>query len=265
MGHRPWLGKPAEITFTSDFHEIVAGDLRPGLPVLLRYDPHRIIPPEEPYRFGDPGRAVIAHLQFHDEASPLDVALLSPAGVIACPDVDPTGQGSMLSAQVAVPADADVLIAWFSCAGAAGTRLYDSDFGANYRFGFPSREITAVEATVTPRPDEPFDRFAVGVETALSVEAASVPYVLLADRDCIKHEIRLHRAAEANAPPGRRRWIASIDVPHEPIVRYKVCYWIGGRRLLDDNAGAWYVAPAPEPDRPPPPTGALLDAAAAWR
>ena len=44
MIERLWLGKPAEISFTCDFHELVAGDLRPGAALLLRYDPHRIVP-----------------------------------------------------------------------------------------------------------------------------------------------------------------------------------------------------------------------------
>ena len=75
MMKRPWAGKPAEITFTCDFHELVAGDLRPGGPLLLRYDPHRIVTSEEPYRFGDPDRPVTGHLLFHEGGSPLEVAL----------------------------------------------------------------------------------------------------------------------------------------------------------------------------------------------
>ena len=43
MIERLWLGKPAEISFTCDFHELVAGDLRPGAatPAALRSAPHR--------------------------------------------------------------------------------------------------------------------------------------------------------------------------------------------------------------------------------
>jgi uncharacterized protein DUF6209 len=264
MRQRLWSGKPAEITFTGDFHELAAGDLRPGGPLLLRYDPHRIVPPGEPYRFGDPDRPVTAHLQFHEGESPLDVALRSPAGIIPCPDVDLTGQGSMLSAQLTVPADAERLIVWFSYESTAGTVLYDSDYGADYRFGFPGREIDVVQATITRRPDEPFDCFDVSLSATLAIEAVTVPFFLVADRRCAKHEIQLQRTDEAGAHPEARRWVASISVPHGAIVRFKICYWIGGRRLIDDNAGAWYLAPEPEPDRTPPPTSTLLEAAAAW-
>jgi hypothetical protein len=265
MTRRPWFGKPAEITFTGDFHEFASGELRPGGSLLLRYDPRRIMPAQEPYRFGDLERPVIAHLQFREGEEPLDVALGSPAGVIPCPAVTPTGQGAMLSARTGVPADADRLVIWFSSVSSTGAALYDSDYGANYRFGFSGREVQAVEAGVARRPDEASDTFEVSVDTAAAVEAVSVAYVLLADRDCIKHEVRLRPSSQAEAPADGGRWLGSIDVPHDAIVRFKVSYWIGGRRLADDNAGNWYLAPEPEPDQPPPPGDALLNAARAWR
>ena len=265
MIERLWLGKPAEISFTCDFHELVAGDLRPGAALLLRYDPHRIVPPAEPYRFGDPERPVIAHLRFHPHTSPLDLPLHSPAGIVPCPDVDPTGQGSMLSAALGVPADAGQLTIWFSYRTTMGAVVHDSDFGADYWFGFPGRDIDGLEAAVAPRPDQAFDRFEVSLSAAAAVEAASVPFFLVADPGCAKHEVALQRTNDAASRPEMHRWSGSIDVPHGAIVRFKVCYWIGGRRLIDDNAGAWYLAPEPAADRPPPPNAGLLEAAASWR
>lgn len=263
MIERLWCGKPAEIAFTCDFHELVTGELSPGGPVLLRYDPLRIVPPAEDYRFGDAGQPIIAHLRFHSEGTPLDVALHSPAGAIACPDVDVTGQGAMLQAELVVPADAKLLMIWFSYRSAGGAVLYDSDYGANYRFGFAGREIGEVRASVLRRPDAGSDRFEISLATAPSVQAVSAPFVIVGDPG-VRHEIGLQRA-QAGAEAGAARWSGSADVPREAIVRFKICYWIGGRRLIDDNASAWYLAPAPGPDRPPPPKPALLAAAAAWR
>jgi hypothetical protein len=60
-------------------------------------------------------------------------------------------------------------------------------------------------------------------------------------------------------------WSAAVEVPHGAIVRFKVCYLMGERRITDDNTGAWYLAaPEAEPDRIPPPPPALLEAAATW-
>ena len=264
MRQRVQAGKPAEIIFTCDFHELVAGDLRPGEPLLLRYDPHRIVPAGKAYRFGDPDRPVTAHVYFRDGAPPLDVTLRSPAGIIPFPDVDLTGQGSMLSAPLVVPSDADLLIVWFSYESGEGTVLYDSDYGANYRFGFPCREIDVVQAEVTGRPDGTADRFVLVVRTAPEIEGVTLQYSLAADPACTELDVRLRRASYDVAHPEMVRWAAYTDVPHRAIVRFRLCYWISGRRLIDDNTGAWYLAPEPHPDQAPPPSAALLEAAAAW-
>ena len=264
MRQRLHAGKPAEITFTYDFHELVAGDLRPGAPLLLRYDPIRIVPADEPYRFGDPGRPVMAHVRFREGEAPIDVPLRSPGGIVPCPDVNLTGQGSMLSAQVMLPEDVGCLTVWFSYTTASGVIRYDSDYGANYGFGFPCREIDVVRATVTRRPDEPGDRFDLTVSATQAVEDTRVQFSLVGDTACIKHEVPLQRVGEVAAQERGILWAAAIDLPHGATTRFKVCYWIGGRRLVDDNTGAFYLAPEPEPDSIPPPPPALLEAVAAW-
>jgi hypothetical protein len=264
MRRRLHAGKPAEITFTYDFHELVGGDLRPGGPLLLRYDPIRIVPAEEPYRFGDPERPILAHVRFREGEAPIDVPLRSPGGIVSCPHVTVTGQGSMLSAQVMLPEDAGRLTVWFSYTTASGVIRYDSDYGANYVFGFPCREIAVVRATVTRQPKEPSDRFDVTVSAIPGVEDATVQFSLIGDAACIKHELPLQRVGELAGQERGILWAAAIDLPHGATTRFNLCYWIGGRRLVDDNTGAFYLAPEPEPDSIPPPPAALLEAAAAW-
>ena len=264
MRQRRCAGKPAAITFTSDFHELVTGDLRPGASLLLRYVPLRIVPAGEAYRFGDPARPVCAHVQFAPGALPLDVPLVSPAGIIPCPDLDPTGQGSMLAAALGVPSDAELVNLWFTYDSAAGTVLYDSAYGANYRFGFPCRDIGAVETVVSPRPDGTTDRLDIVIRTADAVDDLLVQYVLAADPACLKHDLYMRRTGPDAAQPGAVAWAASVDIPHQATVRFRVCYWIGGRRLIEDDGGAWYMAPEAVADRPPPPSAAMLAAAAAW-
>ena len=128
--------------------------------------------------------------------------LHSPAGIIPCPDVDLTGQGSMLSARIDVPEDAERLTVWFSYAAASGDTRYDSDYGANYRFGFPCREIEVVRATVTRRPDEPPDLFELTVSTTDAVEDVAALFFLVADPACAKHEARLQRSAARTPASG---------------------------------------------------------------
>jgi hypothetical protein len=170
----------------------------------------------------------------------------------------------MLSAKVELPGDAEHLTVWFSYATASFAIRYDSDYGANYRFGFPCREIDVVRATVTRQPDQPGDRFDLAVSTTQAVEDATIQFSLVGDAACAKHEVRLRRVSEFAAQEQWARWAAVIDLPHGATARFKVCYWIGGRRLVDDNTGAFYLAPEPDPDSTPPPPRTLLEAAAAW-
>lgn len=43
-----------ELIFTRDFREYIRGRFRPGLTATIRYDPYRVVPPDDGYRFGDP-------------------------------------------------------------------------------------------------------------------------------------------------------------------------------------------------------------------
>ncbi|MBK8175139.1 MAG: hypothetical protein IPK66_07705 [Rhodospirillales bacterium] len=264
MKPRAGTGKPAEISFTSDFHELPGGELRPGAPLLLRYDPHRIVPHGEAWRFGDPQRPVIAHVQFHPNATPLDVALRSPAGIVPCPDIDSTGQGSMLSVGIDVPADAEFITVWFSFVNASGTTAYDSDDGSNFRFGFACREIDRLQARIARQAGESSDRFSLILDAAKTVTAIHVQFVRVGDLGSVRTDAPLRAQGTADGDADRTRWGIEVDVAQGAVLRFRLCYWIAGRRLVDDNSGDWYLAPLPEADLPPPPQE-LLDAAAAWR
>lgn len=60
------LVEPVDLffTYTNDFHKLLYGDLRPGAELVVRYDPKRIVPEGEPYRFGDPNSPIVAHAAF---------------------------------------------------------------------------------------------------------------------------------------------------------------------------------------------------------
>ena len=112
----------------------------------------------------------------------------------------------MLSAELGVPADAELLTIWFSYRTTMGAVVHDSDFGANYWFGFPGRDIDGLEATVTPRPG-PGVRPLRGEPRARRPRSkrSSVPFFLVADPGCTKHEVAL--AAR------RRGGLAAGDAP----------------------------------------------------
>jgi len=264
MIKRRAVGKPAQITFTSDFHELVTGDLRPGHPVILSYDPKRIVPKGEPYLFGDPARPIVAFVRFHDDEPPIQVKLHSRSGIILHPDEDVTGQGSMLKARLAVPISADLVSVWFSYLSASGAVYYDSDFGRNFNFSFPGRDIAVLSATVegdSPRPSI----FSVSVAAVQAVTAVSVRFHFVSDLKAKGHEISLGNSGKSDEQ-GRLIWsVDGIAIPYGAILRFEVFYWIGAHRFKDDNSGHYYLAPQPKPEHVPPPPPELTNAARAWR
>src|SRR5271157_5220692 len=89
QGYKPIL------TFTSDFHELVNGDLIPG-PCLLRYDPHRIVPRDEVAGLPSTQRPVTTHIRFHPSGQLWEKDMRFPRASRLIVDEDPTGQGTML-------------------------------------------------------------------------------------------------------------------------------------------------------------------------
>jgi uncharacterized protein DUF6209 len=262
MIERIHAGKPAQITFTHDFHELVTGDLRPGRPVHIRYDPSRIVPEGEAYLFGDPVRPIVAHARFRDGDQAIAQPLESKAGVIVHPDTDVTGQGSMLSTSFSVPEEAERVTLWFSHPGAAGDTRYDSDYGANYCFGFPCRQVAVLAATVTSDPETSLGHFTLSVAADPAVEEVAVRFYVVADPACAKNHATLRRTEEID--PLGAVWSVGVPVPRQAIVRFKLFYRMGPHNFEDDNGGHYYFAPQPEPDRPPPPPTELAKAALAW-
>ena len=258
-------GKPAQITFTCDYHELVTGDMHPGGPLHIRYDPKRIVPENEGYMFGDPQRPIVAHARFRDEAQSCEQLLSSPVGILAHPDVDITGQGSMLTTVLDVPEDADRVTLWFSYRSQSGDTRYDSDYGADYCFGFLSRHIDVLAATVADDPQTAGGRFALDVSAVAPVDGVWVRYFVIGERPCVPREVSLYCTNTAT-PSGRVIWsLPSVAVPGDCVVRFRIVYRLDGRYFNDDNAGHYYLAPCPAPDPVPPLPRELAEAALAWR
>lgn len=265
MIERREVGKPAQITFTCDFHELVTGDLCAGQPVRLSYDPRRIAPAEDiPIIFGGPQRPVTVFIRFRDDAPALSIEVAS-AGKAAVPDEDPTGQGSMLKTRVQIPDDAQRVSIWFLYVSANGKSCQDNDYGRNFNFRFPRQDITVLDADVSDDPQKRLGRFSVSVEAASCIDDISVRFYSLGSTSSIHHEAKLLRS-DVGTAPNRSIWsVAGLVVPYEAVIRFKIFYWVSGIRYKDDNSGHYYLAPQPLKPQIPPPPASLATAAQAWK
>src|SRR5690242_10772901 len=108
---RHYVGRKPQLTFTSDFHELVQGDLRPG-PCVLRYDPLRLITVADNCNERHEIRACV---RFHPSGGTWEGSLTVPPNAHLKDLADPAAQGFMLETTFPLPTDCEAVEAWFSC------------------------------------------------------------------------------------------------------------------------------------------------------
>ncbi len=230
-----------QITFTSDFHELVQGDLIPG-PCVLRYDPLRILEINEAV---EQSHVIRAHTRFHPGGSEWHGALTLPAGLPLAEMADPTGQGIMLTTTFDIPNGTTELEVWFSCTHPDGYTHWDSDFGKNYwlRFGLKDLniEFAKVHHPAASRPT-PVDVFEFKCSSRPSVDSMSLRWRVTSIPGFVRQTTAL-----VNAPDGPEAKIWStptggIEVPEGATIAFDIVYSVRGRSYTDDNQGRWYIA-----------------------
>jgi hypothetical protein len=248
MSERVSTGKPPHIIFTYDFHQLVYGELLADRDCTLSYDPFRIVPANDSYQFGDPSRPIIAHVQCQPSPSVHDIVLQSRAGRLHDIDIDYTGQGSMLHGQFHILAHCEEVVAWFSYQDRTGRTRWDSDYGANYRFRFVSKDLKLLNSEV--ESGDTVDQFKVQLVAAPAIERVMVRYRIVNDLTRATQEdlVELSPSNQRDADGGRL-WFQTIPLPCGAVVAYDVLYFVSGQRFKDDNSGRYYVAAPNKTDR----------------
>ena len=233
-GHRP------QLTFTSDFHELVQGDLLPG-PCVLRYDPFRIAPHEHiAGKTALPGKLtveVVFHPQGTHWSTPFDVQ--SGRALDIVPDV--VGQGTMCKANFNIPEGCEELECWFQYIDACGNRYWDSNQGRNYWLRFPTHDLLMISASVDSSSNKAADTLQMEVTSVSQVGSMEVRWRAMKFGPGTR-QISPLSAASSNEP-GRTLWSPSdpIEVPQRSPVAFDIVYTVEGRSYTDDNEGNWYV------------------------
>jgi len=175
MIHRALEGKPALITFTMDFHQVVQGDLQPGKKFLIDYDAERL-PNERSTYQGKPAWSITAYVKFSETGQPHPYVLKSLTGPVRPKITNESGSGTIMKASVPVPVNASEVILWFVNTGRSGAVYYDSDYGRNYWFRFVQNDIRVISDQIVSDPETPYSGFGVQVSAAPALTGVSVHY-----------------------------------------------------------------------------------------
>lgn len=230
-------GKRPQITFTSDFHELVQGDLVPG-PCVLRYDPLRIVP--ETDRGGE--HHIEVHVRFHPGGSEWHHVLTVPRAAPLKTLADPAGQGYMLEAAFDLPPHCNELEVWFSCKHPDGRVDWDSDFGKNHWLRFALHDLELGRAAVVGSRGAALDHLDLDVTSVRDVDAIDVRWRATSVPGSGRSRASLRCVSTV---AGRKRWQpdpSGILVPHGATLAFDLVYRVGPREFTDDNQGRWYIA-----------------------
>jgi hypothetical protein len=251
------LGKLAQITFTSDYHELVTGDLKPDVNCHISYDPLRIVPKDGSYVHGDPSKPIFIHVQFQENGPTECKELYSPNGIISDPHTDVTGRGSMLFQEVFIPGDAEELVIWFSYLNPNTNEiLYDSDYDGHFHFRWPYHDAWVRKVDVIDDSTNSTSLFELEVGTIPSITQVSVNWRLINSTEPLKEVTPLNNISQTDN--GTKIWTISTVAPKGAIVRFKLYYEVNGRQYKNDNASQYFLAPQPEPLKVPPPPKAPI-------
>lgn len=232
-------GYKPKLTFTSDFHELVNGDLIPGL-CLLRYDPLRSVPMNEIAGLSNNQRPITAHIRFHPSGQLWEKALRFPRASRLIVDEDPTGQGTMLETEFSLPKDCQELECWFSYFDDLGEPKWDSAMGANYWIRFPTFDLELVNAEIVARKGQALDLFKLAVESVLAVEAIDVRWRYTNAISDARYQQRLTVTLRGD----RKSWSLSnggVSVSSDSPLAFDLVYRADGHTFTDDNQGTWYI------------------------
>ncbi len=240
MKPRQNQGVRPEITFTSDFHELVLGDLLAG-PCLLHYDPLRLV------KLGDDaqgGRTIKAFARFHPGQGNWEGQLWLPAGLPLAAMADPCGQGLMLETTLEIPPGCDELEIWFSCTHGDGRTHWDSDFGRNHWIRFGLADLAIQSARVVPETGGGGLSSGLKVEcsSVAKVEAVSLRWRLPSSKDSGRQITPLQPGGAGGLAKTWQTPAGGLPVPAGATVVFDLVYWVGGRAYTDDNQGRWYIA-----------------------
>jgi hypothetical protein len=236
--HRRGTGYKPKLTFTSDFHQLVFGDLIPG-PCLLRYDPLRIVPGEEIGYLPKTQRPVTAHIRFHPSGEISEVEMRFRPAAWLTVDEDPTGSGTMLQTHFDLPQGCHELECWFSYFDDQGQAKWDSAMGANYWLRFPTFDLDITAASVVAQPGTPFDLFQLDVESVPEIDSINVRWRYT---NAI-NDARYKWPLAATLLAGRKRWTLGkgAEVATNTTLAFDLVYTSSGHQYTDDNQGTWYV------------------------
>ncbi|MBK1790165.1 hypothetical protein [Persicirhabdus sediminis] len=231
-------GATPQITFTSDFHELVQGDLVYG-PCKLRYDPLRLLTSDH----RGTQHKINAHLVFHPSGQEWHGEMTLPAEAPLGQLVDASAhKGVMLETTFSIPEGCEEIEAWFSCEHPDGDTHWDSNLDKNFRLRFGLHDLTIEKAIVVSTKKSPCDWLDIAVDTSSAVDTLSIRWHSPSHPAEPRHQTALSQTTQTK---DKKSWSLpdkQIVIPKGATLAFDLIYTVDGNKFTDDNQGRWYIA-----------------------
>jgi hypothetical protein len=238
MSPRQNKGLRPQIVFTSDFHELVRGDLIPGACKIL-YDPLRLV---EGRSYDNPPDIRVS-VRFHPVGGSWDGTLVIPSRVNLGLLADPCGEGVMCEGWFNIPPGCEELEIWFSTCR-DGRTFWDTEFGKNYwmRFTLHDLDIKKAKRRAFRGKGSSQDALDCLVESVPGVQRMTLRLTLTNPTGHPRTETEMAVVPKEGAAKLWSTPVSGIPIPKGATAAFDLVYYVEGRKQTDDNQGRWYVA-----------------------
>ncbi len=233
------------LVFTEDYHQLVRGQLSRNVRCTISYDPDRIVPDGDPYKFGDPNRLVRAFVKQRAYGPAQEIDLHSWSGQMEFAPTTLSGEGPTLKGEFTIAPDAEWISIWFEFTRFDGGMEYDSNLGKNFTFRFLEEELQFLDVWVQEVPGNAMDKFVCKIQSPSSIDSMTVRYrVINSSTPQSRTQVPMTKLSSLD---NTATWeLENVWVPHAAVVQFDVEFYSAGEKVQDDNQGRFYLAAWPE-------------------
>lgn len=215
-----------QIEFSKDWKELIKGELKAGSSFDIIYDSERLPKIRDTYNLM-PAWGIFAYVKFNSDT---DNYFLEK-------ELEKTNKLNKMTQIFDIPQQAEEMTIWFKNIGRSERIAYDSDYGKNFIFRFPEKDILNVNPKLTRLWESSESSFTVYIDTHAKVDYINIRAKIEKDNEI--EDLHINCAHEDIKRDSKGFYLYST-VPYGAKISFYIIYWVDGRKYIANNNGEMY-------------------------